>query len=90
MKTISFLRPFTSTRVIKGKFHLATPNGGTAHGFAFGQWTNHFESGQYATVTTIKGNMLVVTDNAATGEVVLDGAQEGVDFEVVSELALAA
>lgn len=90
MKTISFLRPFTSTRVIKNKFRLATPNGGLADGFAFGQWTNHFESGQFATVATLKGNMLVVTDNAAAGEVVLDGAKEGVDFEVVSDLALAA
>lgn len=90
MKTITFLRPFTSTRVIKGKFRLASPTGGICHGFAFREWTNHFHSGQYATVTTIKGNMLVVTDNAAAGEVVLDGAKEGLDFEVVPEMALAA
>lgn len=90
MKTITFLRPFTSTRVVKGKFRLSTGNGSASHGFAFGQWTNHFESGQSATVNTIKGNVLVVTDHAAAGEVVLDGAKEGVDFAVVSTLALAA
>lgn len=90
MKTITFLRPFTSTRIVKGKFRLSGRDGGSNQGFAFGQWTNHFESGQSATVNTIKGNVLVVTDNAAAGEVVLDGAKEGVDFKVLSTMALAA
>lgn len=90
MKTIAFLRPFTSTRVIKGKFCLAGPNGNTNQGFVFQQWTNHFQRGELASVNTIKGNVLVVTDLPAAGEVVLDGATEGVDFEVVSELGLAA
>lgn len=90
MKTIAFLRPFTSTRVIKGRFRLSYGNGGAGQGFAFGQWTNHFESGQHATVNIIKGDVLVVTDNPAAGEVVLDGAREGVDFKVVSTMALAA
>ena len=90
MKTITFLRPFTATRAIKGKFRLATPTGGIAQGFAFRTWSHQFRSGEVATVSTIKGDVLVVTNDAATGEVVLAGAREGVDFEIISELALAA
>lgn len=89
MKTITFLRPFTSTRVVKGRFRLTYPNGGSGQGFAFRDWTNHFDVGQRAAVMPIKNGVLVVADNAAIGEVVLDGAREGVDFEVTSLTALA-
>lgn len=90
MKIISFLRPFTSTRFIKNRFLMADVNGNTRHGFAFGKWTNHFQCGQTARVSSISNDILVVTDNAAAGEVVLDGAMEGVDFKIVSTIALAA
>lgn len=89
MKVISFLRSFSTTRVIKGKFRLAGPDGGGNHGFAFGHWDNHFQKGQKVAVHAIKrGSVLVVANNPLTGEVVLDGAQEGVDFEVVSNEAM--
>lgn len=85
MKAIKFLRPFSASRVLKGKFRLAYPDGGGNHGFAFGQWENHFKQGQKVLVRPIKqGTLLVVTDNPVTGEVVLDGAVEGVDYEIAS------
>ncbi|MGV3662441.1 MAG: hypothetical protein ACO1TE_19815 [Prosthecobacter sp.] len=88
MKVISFLRSFTATRVIKGKFRLSYRDGGGAHGFAFGQRQSRFEAGQQTAVRSIKGSMLVVTGDAFIGEAVLDGAKEGLDFEVVSNAVL--
>lgn len=89
MKVIHFLRSFSTTRVIKGKFRLSGADGGGTHGFAYGQRDNHFQKGQKVAVQTIKqGSMLVVANNPLTGEVVLDGAKEGVDFEVASNEAL--
>lgn len=89
MKVINFLRPFSTTRIVKGKFRLSNPDGGGNHGFAFAHWDNHFEKGQKVAVHAIKqGSVLVVANNPLTGEVVLDGAREGVDFEVVSNEAV--
>lgn len=88
MKIISFLRPFTAKRVLKGKFRLSYRDGGGGHGFAFGQRESHFETGQQTAVRSIKGSLLVVTGDAFTGEVVLDGAKEGCDFEVISNAVL--
>lgn len=82
--TISFLRAFTATRMVKGKFRLAAPNGRSRQHYAFGQCLAEFCEGQKVAVARLKeGNPWVVTDNPLIGEVVLDGALEGVDFEVV-------
>ncbi len=84
MKVIRFLRSFRATRVIKGRFRLASVDGGRNQGYAYNTRDNQFEAGQKIMVHSIKqGSVLVVADNPILGEVVLDGAEEGVDFEVV-------
>lgn len=85
MKVIRFLRPFTASRVVKGCFRLAYANGGANHGFAYAACDHQFDPGQNVLVRPIKqGAVLVVADNPVIGEVVLDGATEGEDFEVVA------
>lgn len=81
---ISFLRSFRATRLVKGKFRLSSPNGRSRQHYAFGACLAEFCEGQEVEVVRLKeGNPWVVIDNPLIGEVVLDGALEGVDFEVV-------
>lgn len=84
MKVIRFLRPFATHRMVKGSFKLAFANGGANHGFAYGACDRLFNAGQEVTVRPIKKGTLVLANNPVMGEVVLDGAIEGEDFEVVS------
>lgn len=55
--------------------------------FAFDHRPHHFARGETARVRHITrpnaASLLVITDNPVLGEVVLDGAQEGHDYEVL-------
>ena len=82
MHIISFLRTFRATRVIRGKLTFPTPQGVKMH-FAFGQRDVEFSEGQQVVVTTARQGMLVVANRPELGDVVLDSAVEGVDFEVL-------
>lgn len=82
MHIISFLRTFQATRVIKGRLTLPSPNGVKMH-FAFGQRDVEFSKGQQVVVAVARHGMLVVANRPELGDVVLDAAQEGVDFEIL-------
>lgn len=84
MKVIRFLRPFAARRSVKGSFRLADGGGGASQCFAYAACERHFTAGEEVAVRAIKrGSVLVVADNPVMGEVVLDGATEGLDFEVL-------
>ncbi|MGV3662671.1 MAG: hypothetical protein ACO1TE_20980 [Prosthecobacter sp.] len=88
MHIISFLRTFRATRVIKGKLTLPSSSGLKMH-FAFGQRDVEFSQGQQVVVASARQGMLVVANRPELGDVVLDCAEEGVDFEVLRTAVLA-
>lgn len=88
MHIISFLRTFRATRVIKGRLTVPSSNGLKMH-FAFGQRDVEFEMGQQVVVAAARQGMLVVANRPELGDVVLDAAQEGVDFEILRTAVLA-
>lgn len=84
-RAIRFLQPFTATRVIKGQFALATHEGKFRKAYAFGVCENKYTKDQVVGVRQIKDEaLLIVTSNPLSGEVVLDDAVEGRDFEFLS------
>ncbi len=87
MHIISFLRTFRATRVIKGKLTFPSSSGTRLH-FAFGQRDVEFSRGQQVVVAAARQGMLVVANRPELGDVVLDCAQEGVDFEILRAVVL--
>lgn len=87
MYIISFLRPFQATRMINGEFVLPS-SGGRKVEFAFGIRDVEISEGQQAVVTRSGMKLLMVGDRPEHGDVVLDSAEEGVDFEVLRTAVL--